>query len=48
MEAKPNINVVNFFHKIYQIGRKPTQADVNRSYFEGLEWSQSVRIGSRH
>jgi hypothetical protein len=37
MEAKPNINVVNIFYKIYQIGRKTTQADADRSGFEGLE-----------
>jgi hypothetical protein len=48
MEAKPNIYVVNIFYKIYQIGRKLAQADADRNGFEGLEWSEGARIGSRH
>jgi hypothetical protein len=35
MEAKPKINLVNIFYKIYQIGWKPVQADTDRSGFGG-------------
>jgi hypothetical protein len=27
------VNIVNIFYKIYQIGRKPVQADADRSCF---------------
>jgi hypothetical protein len=36
MEAKPKIKVVKNY-KIYQIGRKPAQADADHSDFDWLE-----------
>jgi hypothetical protein len=37
MEAKPKINIVKIFYKIYQKGQKPAQGDADRSGFEVLE-----------